>query len=729
MAGCHLARKAAQRLQDPAGEGRRFIWEEFFRMIDMKTMELIKKSSGKSLTEAEVIYCRNSGLLIDHESVTHDEAVAKIHMLAEKISLEATTKSFLYSISSGDCRYRTILSSLIWAKMLPVHDCEISDQYRCGKNCSICGLKISEENGKAEFNELEYVRLRLFPSKKFMDTCSAGYVLHDLLAFRNLPAVEFFDEDLRTLRRILGLAEQISPTNKVNALLKLVSADQSLALTAADAYSIMGVLASCGVYDTPEYKSYARGFVRCDEREFVYETDIYYPLHLWRGKNGINYAAIEAFFGELTAGKLAAKHVIRGKVEREEKALTTNTSKAEVFFKDGEHVIDMDNRQRYYFGLAPMDPTWDRIVIYSATHNNMKRSEIFFDGDRIKKIVFEQKRIDYFEYYMEADMDVATRSRRMILPKTDRGREHTITPSLLMTPTHMHAQLHVYLNGRSAGAWTFNSSNDQALPLPSTNFETREDFARFAEEYIASCPSDYRAQLDRFIHKKRVKVRFTAGDIFRAQISTTQYTYGLILGKVRQLEKWPEIPKGHPIMCTMTQPLLIRQYDIITTNPHMTAEELSLIPLMHMHLAQDNEILWATYPIVCHKDLAEEDIDLGFGINSRLRTIIWGLSMHTFDEKSWSAAGFEDTHAVGICSQGDGKSTMTYGVFMGIQIDSGDGENDYILPRKEHEFKQKEMVTRLLGLDPENACDDFARRYGGITRKKYIEFAKTRYKK
>lgn len=698
-------------------------------MIDKKTMELIKNSSKKSLTEEEVLYCRNSGLLIAHESVTHNEAVAKIQMLAEKISLEAAAQSFLYSISSGDCRYRTILSSLIWAKMLPFHDCEISDKYHYGKNCSICGLKISDETGKAEFHELKYVSQRLFPKKNFMDTCCAGYVLHDLLAFMNLSAVHYVDEDLRILRRLLGLVEEISATNKVNALLKLVSADQSLELTAADAYSIMGVLASCGVYDTPEYKSYASGFVRCDEREFVYETDIYYPLHLWRGKNGINYAAIEMFFGELTRGKLAEKHVIRGKVEREEKALTTNTSKAEVFFKDGEHAIDMDNRKRYYFGIAPMDPIWDRIVIYSATHNNMKRSELFFDGDRIKKIIFEQKRIDYFDYYMEADMDVATRSRRMILPKTDRGREQTITPSLLMTPTHMQAQLHVYLKCRSAGASTFNSSNDQELPLPKTELETRDDFTRFAEEYIASCPSDYQMQLDRYIHKKRVKVRFTAGDIFRAKISTTQYTYGLILGKVRQLEKWPEIPKGHPIQCTMSQPLLIRQYDIFTTNPHMTAEELSLIPLMHMHLAQDNEILWETYPIVCHKDLAEEDIDLGFGINSRLRTIVWGLSMHTFDEESWPAAGFEDTHAFGICSQGDGKSTMTYGVFMGIQIDRGDGENDYILPRKEYESKQKEMVTRLLGLDPENACDDFARRYGGITRKQYIEFAKTRYKK
>src|SRR5665647_294438 len=99
-------------------------------MIDKKAMELIRKSSKKNLTEEEKVYCMESGFLIAHESVTHDEAVAEIQTLAGKISLEAATKSFLYSISSGDHRYRTILSSLIWAKKLPAHDYEKRNTYR-----------------------------------------------------------------------------------------------------------------------------------------------------------------------------------------------------------------------------------------------------------------------------------------------------------------------------------------------------------------------------------------------------------------------------------------------------------------------------------------------------------------------------------------------------------------------------------------------------------------------
>ena len=66
----------------------------------------------------------------------------------------------------------------------------------------------------------------------------------------------------------------------------------------------------------------------------------------------------------------------------------------------------------------------------------------------------------------------------------------------------------------------------------------------------------------------------------------------------------------------MTQPIIFRQYAIVTENGNMTADELENIPLMEMRIAQDNEILWETYPIVCSKKLAENDIDLGFSANT-----------------------------------------------------------------------------------------------------------------
>ncbi len=508
-----------------------------------------------------------------------------------------------------------------------------------------------------------------------------------------------------------------------------------MSLTVAEAYSILGVLSSCGVFDTPELKSYASGFVRCDDRQFVYETDNYYPLHLWRGKYGINYSAIDDFFGKITDAKISSECSLRGSVVREERDLSSGSPKAEAFYKDDEHLIDLDNRQRYFYGLTPLDPTWDRVIMYSSTYETRKRTEIFFEGNRIRKIIYEWRNTihklrsgEFNGYYIESDMDVVTRNRQMILPKTDRGREQTLTPSHLMIPTFMLAQLHVTLGGSRSGISSFNSSNDQTLPVPQTPAESREDFTRITEEYIASCPSDYQRDLDRFILNKRVRVRYTAGDIFRVQTSMNQYTYGLIIGKIRQLEMWPEVPKGDPIQLMMTQPVIYRQYDILTSNPDMTTEELSSIPLLDIYMADDSEILFATYPVVDHKDLVEDDIDLGFGMFAQIRTIVWGLSMQTFDVLTWMKAGFDEKYSDPLCKSGEGRLIMTYGAGMSIRIEKGEEKTESFLRRRENEQKQKEKVIRVLGLDPENAYDDFARRSGGLTRQQYIDIAKVRYR-
>lgn len=62
----------------------------------------------------------------------------------------------------------------------------------------------------------------------------------------------------------------------------------------------------------------------------------------------------------------------------------------------------------------------------------------------------------------------------------------------------------------------------------------------------------------------------------------------------------------------MTQPIIFRQYAIVTENGNMTADELENIPLMEMRIAQDNEILWETYPIVCSKSLRKMTLTWDF---------------------------------------------------------------------------------------------------------------------
>ncbi|MGN0695270.1 MAG: Imm26 family immunity protein [Oscillospiraceae bacterium] len=74
-----------------------------------------------------------------------------------------------------------------------------------------------------------------------------------------------------------------------------------------------------------------------------------------------------------------------------------------------------------------------------------------------------------------------------------------------------------------------------------------------------------------------------------------------------------EVPEDHPLRSVMCQPMIYRQYRIRTTDPKMSAEELSKHKLLPIKMAQDHFVLWETYPITAHKGLEGNDIGLGFG--------------------------------------------------------------------------------------------------------------------
>lgn len=708
-------------------------------MTDKKAIRLLKKSVRTPLSSEEIEYCREKGVLTSLPHVSHDEFIQEIKKVSETISFEKAIRAFLYSISTGDFRYRTALSSLIWAKSLPVHSCEREDKYGMIHRCTVCSLTLASERNDALPDMAALCRDRLAQDKRFMDTCAADYVLNDLLEFQKLPDVDFCDDDLAILNRMFGLAKEISPSNKVNALLKLITAEKNLSVTGNDAYSILGVLSSCGVFDTPEDKSYASGFVRSDDRGFIYENDIYYPLNLWRGKHGINYDAVEKFFGEITCGKLSPECAACGNVQREEPKIKPAQIKGMQYFTEGEYVIDLDDRKRYYYGLAPVDPAWDKVTTYSVIQLERKRMELYYEGNTIRKMIVDIKIGDNgFHEYIEADMDVPTNNRRLILPKTSRGREQTITPSRLLNGDYMKAHLDVYVHYEKYSFYpvlSWNCDNGRHLPIPIPDYALKDKtvFDRFTEEYIASCPENYSEVLDDYVNGKRKIVKYIPGDIFRVQLTPRLYTYALVLGSVRQISKWKEISEKHSFHHALWSPVIFRQYAIVTENPDMTVSELEKIPLLEMETAQDDYLYYGTHPVVASKKLSEDDIDLGFGVNKFMRLIEWNFVSIVFDD--------DDPIGIELFGEPDkndpyrntGKENevIRFGACMSIIPENNGYKAGFIEPseksKKSDEWKKR--IIQVMNLDEENPQDDLAVRYGCLTRKQFIELAEKRFKK
>ncbi len=466
--------------------------------MDKKSISLLRKSGRNTLNDAEIRYCIEQEVLWIPDAMTHDDCIRQLKTIAAQIPLERAVSAFLYSVESGDFRYRTILHSLLIAKAMPEHSPVLHGSCTCG----ICGLPYDVQTLTAQPDMLEASRCRFLPEAKFMDIYRADYLLNDLHAFLTLPEVHYGEKCFGILNRILGLAKTLAPANKVNALLKLIAAEERLSLTRADAFSILGVLSACGVFDTPDYKSDCTAYVNWIDRDFLYETDIYYPLHLWKAKDGIRYDAIAEVFGAEIAARLSPECADTGAVQRSAPVKTKDNERADAFFAAFKRPFVLDNSMRYYYGLAPLRTDWDRVVISSMKHLCPRLTELYFEGDIIRKMIhISCSRTGELAVYLESDMETATNARQTILPKTARGREQPLTPSALQTPSHMRTMLVVFQKHVDA----YNYANDLRLPLPPAEFDRMEDFTDYTMNYIRSCTEDYHAVIHNYLHQKKVR--------------------------------------------------------------------------------------------------------------------------------------------------------------------------------------------------------------------------------
>lgn len=700
-----------------------------------KAINLLKKyylphSADDNPSDTEKESAIAAGVFVPDSVMTHDEIVSEIKALSEQISIKDTAKAFLYSLSSGDTRYRTAISSLIWAKALPVHDC-LPEQSKTGE-CTICGCchglkqpELIDWNRYGVFRYLPPIQYGNSP-----DFECAEYVLNDLREFEKLPSVQPNDDDYYILNRIFGAVKQMKSHNKAVALVTEIRTRKILNTTGNGIFCLLGVLSICGILETETEKGFLHNFTNYDQYNLVMDNDFFYPLNYWKGKNGVNYSAVKEIFGSFSEDKLLPeKSIVK---ETSESAMKKNLSGkkasksgAAQYFNDDEYLIDLDDRYRHYYGLSAIDPAWEKQIRYSVTGTIKKRTVLYFEGNKLKKYIYEEKYSNRSQaYYEESDLDAETDNRQLLLPKTSRGRAKPLNPSLLRLPTYMLGHLMIVINeDHTFNICSFNSSNDYVLPLPPCKGLTKNDFNTYTEFYIASCPPEYETVLEEFRNKKRRTIKFKAGDIFRVQLTPTLYTYCLILGKVRDILKWKEVPDDHPLQRMMCQPIAFRQYALITENSDMTAGDLKEYPLMQTDFAQDNEILWETYPIVCHKELETSDIDFGFDIvNDR---IVWGLTVHKLEDDS---PDFIKQIQQWIRNKPEDVPWFSFNCSVGINICSGELTPGQISTDKTDDYYNipKQMVIERYGLNRACPADDFAKRFGGITSEQYIEFLEKR---
>lgn len=746
--------------------------------MDKKALSILKKYYGgidyvnesKIPTADEISYCIKQGTMFENSNMSHIKVIKRIKELTKRITLEAAAKAFLFSLSTGQNEYRTVLSSYLYAKTLPEHKC-ITGYYRSSDRKDICGIcGFTDETKKAVSDyipvEINWNRLnarRFFPGA-WNDIGRLEYVFLDLREFLKLPPVEPSEHDFYILNRIFETAKKLTASNKGSALVKLIKQEKILNATSAEIHVILGVLGMCGIFESPEHHGYLYEFTLSMNRDFLYENDLYYPFAHWRGNYGVNYDAVKTVFGSFAGNRLNSDKSI----DTDEKAVQAidtalskkNNSPAEQCFEALKYIINLTKEERKYLALEDIKPEYETITNFSKTHCINKRTTFFYKDNTIVKAIYEERSIGedgkiYYETYKEFDTNLLTDNRKTLLPLTSRGRVKPVTPTNVMAiePFGCIFDFMFSLHDKS-NMFIWNARNSQQINISEWNkinaVKCENDFHEFMKWYISTCPPDYFEKINRIKNMKHQTVQFGAGDIFRCEYDRNNYCYGLILGKTREIEKWDITPKKHSFRNLMTQPIMIRMFDIVTSRKDMTAEELSNIPLRHLDICSDNDIIWGTYPVVDHKKLVPSDIefhfvctkivtqsihntlftdDMFFGDNHNKNNIQYNLYIE------W---GFAQTEILFSQITDELKDYMKdyYSPHGGVgySIDCWNCEKTYtdiILQHPKHSIKNNlllkenednlKMIFRCLGINENTSFDEFARLYGGITADEFIK--------
>lgn len=485
--------------------------------MDKKTQKLLRKYytnwKFKDIipSESDLAYGMSHGIFKNIEITTHDKIINEIKQLSYELNVEEAAKGFLYSLSSGDLRYRTAISSLLWARSLPEHEVSFLYQRSIVKSdigCTVCNMSCG--SGKTVLLSSDiYKAYKMCPGAGYCsDFGCAEYVLLDLREFYELDYVEPTEEDYYIFNRILGVIKKASPQSKASAIIKMIKRENILDASTNEIHALLGVLSMCSIMETESEYGYLYEFTDCSQRGFIYEKDFYYPLVHWHGKDGINYEAIDEIFGSFSDGKFYPENSIEYD-KKADKALEDylkkqNKSSDGSFFKEGVYILTLTNIERKYLALEEIKDGYDIDVFFSTKGQFHRRMKLFYDKNIILKVIIEEiymeENIPVSQFYKEFDTHLETDERKLILPLTLKGRPKTITLSNIESIMPFGCLFTFYTNQIKSETFLYNLRKRLSLELKSNNFNIScdKDFHKYMDWYISSRPENYFEKIQHF---------------------------------------------------------------------------------------------------------------------------------------------------------------------------------------------------------------------------------------
>ena len=136
---------------------------------DKKALQILLESHwspkgwkrDKTIDAADFEYARQAGYMFDPVTVTHDDIVARLLTIRNRVSIEQVTDAFLASLSTRRLELRSALGSFSFAAHFPDHRLveQARGQTPSGRlNCPLCGLYGHSAAEQEDLNVLSFER-------------------------------------------------------------------------------------------------------------------------------------------------------------------------------------------------------------------------------------------------------------------------------------------------------------------------------------------------------------------------------------------------------------------------------------------------------------------------------------------------------------------------------------------------------------------------------------------
>lgn len=243
----------------------------------------------KTVSPEDLAYAQNAGIMFQSVSLSHDDIVNWLKSAFKPINLENVSNAFLVSLSTRRLELRSALGCYAIAKNFPAHKYK-GDSY-C---CTIC---VAFKNTKHPYD------LSVFNFERYkwggVRHQQPEYMAFDLEQFLILDTVLPSEQDIDVMRRIIQIAQQCEPNERPRDLEKKLST--VLKSNKAEREILIQILAYCGILKPGNHSGYFQSFPNYFERipPPVNKIDWTYPVCWWRGKDGVNQAALNYYFPQL----------------------------------------------------------------------------------------------------------------------------------------------------------------------------------------------------------------------------------------------------------------------------------------------------------------------------------------------------------------------------------------------------------------------------------------------